>query len=183
MTEKEKMLSGQLYLSSDGELLRERDYAKKLCFEFNMTEPSRHDKKRTILKKLFRTEKNCFVEPQFYCDYGYNIIIGKDFYANHGCVILDVNTVKIGNNVLLGPGVKICTASHPIDHKERVKGFEFGLPIEIGNNVWIGAGAVILPGVKIGNNSIIGAGSIVIKDLPSNVLAIGNPCRVIKKVM
>jgi maltose O-acetyltransferase len=183
MTEKEKMLSGQLYLSSDEELVRDRKYAKKLCFEFNKTEPSRHDRKRTILKKLFRTDKNCFVEPQFYCDYGYNIIVGENFYANNDCIILDVNTVKIGNSVLLGPGVKICTASHPVNHDERIKGFEYGLPIEIGNNVWIGAGVIILPGVKIGNNSIIGAGSVVTKDIPSNVLAVGNQCRIVKNLM
>ncbi|MDD5622182.1 MAG: sugar O-acetyltransferase [Actinomycetota bacterium] len=182
MTEKEKMLSGQLYLSTDEELTRERNYAKRLCFKFNKTDPTRHDRKMAILKKLFRTDNNCYIEPPFYCDYGYNIIVGKGFYANHGCVILDVNTVKIGDDALLGPGVQICTPLHPIDHCERNSGLEYGLPIEIGNNVWIGAGAVILPDLKIGNNSIIGAGSIVTGDIPSNVLAVGNPCKVIKEI-
>lgn len=182
MTEKEKMLAGQLYNAMDEELVRERVYAKKLCYEFNITEPSDYEKRKALLKKLFRTEKECYIEPQFYCDYGYNIIIGKNFYANHGCVILDVNTVKLGDNVLLGPAVQICTPMHPVDHVERESGLEYGLPIEVGNNVWIGAGAVVIAGVKIGNNSIIGAGSVVTKNIPSNVLAAGNPCRIIREV-
>ena len=182
MTEKEKMLSGQLYSSMDKELVRERNYAKKLCYEFNKTNPLRYSRRNKILQKLFRTNKSCHIEPQFYCDYGYNIIFGESFYANHGCIVLDVNTVKIGNNVLLGPCVQICTASHPLDSDKRNTGLEYGLPIEIGNNVWIGAGAVILAGVKIGNNSIIGAGSIVAKDIPSDVLALGNPCRIVREL-
>ncbi len=110
MTEKEKMLSGKLYISTDKELTRERDHAKKLCFEFNATDPSDNKRRKELLKKLFRTDKNCTVEPPFYCDYGYKIIIGKNFYVNHNCVILDVNTVNIGDNVFLGPGIQICTA-------------------------------------------------------------------------
>lgn len=182
MTEKEKMLSGQLYSSMDKELVRERNYAKKLCFEFNRTNPLKYNRRMRILRKLFRTNINCHVEAQFYCDYGYNVIFGENFYVNHGCVILDVNTVKIGNNVLIGPGVQICTAAHPLDPYKRNTGLEYGFPIEIGNNAWIGAGAVILAGVKIGDNSVIGAGSIVTRDVPSNVLALGNPCRFIKEL-
>jgi maltose O-acetyltransferase len=182
MTEKEKMLSGKLYLPTDEELTKERDYAKKLCHEFNVADPTDNDRKKRILKKLLRTDEDCTVEPNFYCDYGYNIIIGKNFYANHNCVILDVNTVEIGDNVFLGPGVQICAVSHPIDFNERIKGFEYGQPIKIGDNVWIGGSAIIIAGVKIGNNSVIGAGSIVVKNIPPDVLAAGNPCRVIRKL-
>lgn len=182
MTEKEKMLAGEFYQAFDKELVKERNYAKELCHEFNMIDPTNHEKKREILKELFKTDKNCWIEPTFYCDYGYNIKIGENFYANHGCVILDVNEVKIGNNVLLAPGVKISTAAHPMDPVERSAGKEYALPIEIEDNVWIGAGAIILPGVKIGANTVIGAGSVVTKDIPKNVVAIGNPCRVMRKL-
>lgn len=182
MTEKEKMLAGEFYQAFDKELVKERNYAKRLCHEFNMTDPTEHEKKRQILKELFKTDKNCWVEPPFYCDYGYNIKIGENFYSNHGCIILDVNEVKIGNNVLLAPGVKISTATHPIDPVERAAGKEYALPIEIEDNVWIGAGVIILPGVKIGANTVIGAGSVVTKDIPENVVAVGNPCRVIRKL-
>ena len=123
------------YCAMDKELVREREYAKKLCYEFNMTDPSNYDRRKSLLQKLFRTDKDCYVEPQFYCDYGYNIIIGKSFYANHNCVILDVNTVKFGNNVLLGPAVQVCTALHPLNHDERISGLEYGLPIEIAHMI------------------------------------------------
>ncbi len=182
MTEKEKMLSGQLYCAVDKELSRERDYAKELCYRFNRIYPTRYNEKLRILKKLFRTDKKCWIEPPFYCDYGYNIIFGKNFYANHGCIILDANSVKMGDNVFLAPYVQICTATHPTTPDIRESGLEYALPIEIGSNIWIGAGAIILAGIKIGNNSVIGAGSIVNKDVPSNVLALGNPCRVVREL-
>jgi len=182
MTEKEKMLSGKLYFAMDRQLVKERNNAKKLCLEFNKTGPLEEKKRKKILQKLLGGSNNCYIEPPFYCDYGYNIKLGTDFYANHNCVILDVNTVKIGNRVLLGDGVHICTASHPVDPMEREKGLELGVPIEIGGNVWIGSGAIILGGLKIGDNSVIGAGSVVTKDVPPNVLAAGNPCRVIREL-
>lgn len=181
MTEKEKMLSGALYNSKDKELVKERDYAKKLCFEFNSTDPLKNKIREEILHRLLGEDNNYYIEAPFYCDYGYNIKLGKNFYANHGCVILDVNTVKIGNDVLLGAGVQICAATHPVDPGERKSGLEYGLPVEIGNNIWIGSGAIILAGVKIGDNSVIGAGSIVTKDISPGVMATGNPCRVIKE--
>jgi len=182
MREKEKMLSGKLYFSMDRELVKERNNAKKLCLEFNRTAPLEQKKRKKILKKLLGESNNCYIEPPFYCDYGYNIKLGNNFYANHNCVILDVNTVRIGNDVLLGAGVHICTASHPIDPVERKKGLELGIPIEIGDNVWIGSGAIILGGLKIGDNSVIGAGSIVTKDIPPDVMAAGNPCSVIREL-
>lgn len=118
----------------------------------------------------------------FFCDYGYNIEIGKNFYANHNCIILDVNKVKIGNNVMFAPNVQVYTATHPIDAEERVSGVEMGYAIKIGDNVWIGGGAIICPGVKIGENTTIAAGSVVTKDIPANVLAAGNPCRIIREL-
>ncbi len=181
-SEKEKMLSGNYYNASDEELIRERDYAKNLIFEFNHTRPNEKEKRKKILNKLIKAKGPFYIEPPFYCDYGYNIGVGENFYANHGCVILDVNKVQIGNNVLLGPNVQIYTATHPIDPMERLTGKEFAKPIVIGNNVWVGGGTIICPGVKIGDNVTIGAGSVVTKDIPDSVIAVGNPCKVIRGI-
>lgn len=181
-TEKDKMLSGEYYDSSDEELTNERDYARGLLFEFNHTSPGEKEKKQHVLRQLIKAKGSFYIEVPFYCDYGYNIEIGEDFFANFGCIILDVNKVKIGDNVLLGPNVQIYTASHPTDPKERITGKEFGKSIVVGNNVWIGGGTIICPGVKIGDNVTIGAGSVVIKDIPDNVVAAGNPCKVIKEI-
>ncbi|MCE5185632.1 MAG: sugar O-acetyltransferase [Planctomycetaceae bacterium] len=179
-TEKEKMLAGELYNSLDAELVRERDFARRLTFAFNRTGPDEIDRRKAILRELLRAKGSFYIEPSFYCDYGYNIEIGDNFYANFGCVILDVNTVKIGDNALLAPNVQIYTAAHPTDPAVRLTGKEFAKPISIGDNVWIGGGAILCPGVKVGSNVTIGAGSIVTKDIPDNVIAAGNPCRVIR---
>lgn len=181
-SEKEKMLSGDYYNAGDEELVRERDYARDLIFDFNRTKPSEKDKREKILKQLIIAKGAFHIEAPFYCDYGYNIEVGENFYANFGCIILDVNKVKIGDNVLLAPNVQIYTATHPIDPVERLTGKEFAKPIIIGNNVWIGGGAIICPGVKIGDNVTIGAGSVVTKDIPHNVIAAGNPCKVIREI-
>lgn len=181
-TEKEKMLAGELYIATDKELIKEREYAKTLVYEFNKTSPSEKLERKSIVKKLIATKGSAYIEPPFYCDYGYNIEVGENFYANHGCIILDVCKVSIGDNVLLGPNVQIYTATHPLNPVERLSGKEFGKEISIGNNVWIGGGAIICPGVRIGDNSVIAAGSVVIKDIPDNVLAGGNPCKVIKTI-
>ncbi|SHJ62114.1 maltose O-acetyltransferase [Clostridium cavendishii DSM 21758] len=182
MTEKEKMLLGMIYNPMDEELFNDRIRAKKLCKKFNSLEPDEFEERGRVLKELFRTENTCHIEPNFFCDYGYNIEIGKDFYANHNCTILDVNKVKIGNNVLFAPNVQVYTATHPVEVEKRVDGQEMGYAIEIGDNVWIGGGAIICPGVKIGKNTVIGAGSVVAKDIEDNVLAVGNPCKVIRKI-
>jgi maltose O-acetyltransferase len=181
-SEKEKMLAGELYDASDEVLSKEREYARSVSFEFNNSRPDEITKRKEILKRLIKSEGDFLIEPPFHFDYGYNIEIGDNFFANFGCVILDVNKVKIGDNVLLGPNVQIYTATHPLDHKERMAGKEAAKPIIIGNNVWIGGGTIICPGVRIGNNTTIGAGSVVTKDIPDNVLAVGNPCKVIKEV-
>lgn len=180
-SEKEKMLSGNYYNASDEALVRERKYAKNLTFEFNHIRPNEEEKRQQILNQLIMTKGSFHIEAPFYCDYGYNIEVGENFYANYGCMILDVNKVQIGNNVLLGPNVQIYTATHPIDPRERLTGKEFAKPIVIGNNVWIGGGTIICPGVKVGDNVTIGAGSVVTKDIPHSVIAVGNPCKIIRK--
>lgn len=182
MTEKEKMLNGMFYNPMDPQLVEDRKRAKRLCQEFNAVPSDEHDRKAELLKELFKTKNICYIEPNFFCDYGYNIEIGKNFYANHNCIILDVNKVKIGDNVMFAPNVQVYTATHPINAEERILGKEMGYAIEIGDNVWIGGGAIICPGVKIGKNTTIAAGSLVTKDIPENVLAGGNPCRIIKKL-
>ncbi|MDD3839111.1 MAG: sugar O-acetyltransferase [Clostridia bacterium] len=181
-SEKEKMLAGEYYSADDEELVKERERARDLTFELNQTRPSEKGKRQKILKRLIVFKGTFHVESPFYCDYGYNIEVGKNFYANFGCVILDVNKVKIGDNVLLAPNVQIYTAAHPIDATERIAGKEFAKPITIGDNVWIGGGAIICPGVGIGSNVTIGAGSVVTKNIPDNVVAAGNPCKIIKKI-
>jgi len=183
MTEKQKMISGEKKFSSDDQLVKERKYAKNLCFEFNNLRPSNEEKRADIIKKLFgKMGKNAWVEPSFNCDYGYNIFAGDNFYSNHNLVILDVCKVTFGSNVFIGPNVGIYTAEHPLDVVARNKMIEYGKPITIGNNVWIGGSVSILAGVTIGDNAVIGAGSVVTKDLPSNVVAVGNPCKVIRSV-
>jgi maltose O-acetyltransferase len=182
MTEKEKMLRGELYDPLDEELLNDRKKAKELCREFNLIETDKTYRKKEILKELFGKEYNCFIEPNFFCDYGYNITLGQNFYANHNCIILDVNKVTIGDNVMLGPNVQLYTATHPLTYEKRNAGRELGLPITIGDNVWIGGGTIINPDVTIGENAVIGAGSVVTKDIPADVFAAGNPCKVIKTI-
>lgn len=176
------MLASELYDATDAQLVKERVYARDLTFEFNHTKPSDTEKRQELLKSLIRVKGTFHIEAPFYCDYGYNIEIGNNFYANFGCVILDVNQVQIGQNVLLAPNVQIYTAAHPTDPAQRLTGREFARPIVIGDNVWIGGGAILCPGVKVGNNVTIGAGSVVTKDIPDNVIAAGNPCKVIRSI-
>ncbi|EAZ89895.1 sugar O-acetyltransferase [Crocosphaera chwakensis] len=181
-TEKEKMLRGEYYNAFEKNLLKDRKKAQKLCKRLNNMSDGSYKKRLKILKKLLQTTKDVWIESPFRCDYGYNIIIGDGFYANFGCVILDCNFVKIGNNVQLGPNVQIYTATHPINIKERIAQKEMAYPITISDNVWIGGSCIILPGITIGDNSVIGAGSVVTKNVPNNVVAVGNPCRVIKQI-
>lgn len=184
LTEKEKAKRGLLYNANyDKELLRERDHAKGLIYEYNSSHPLDYDKRKSIIRKLFGEIKGDFlIESPFHCDYGYNIFIGENFYANIGCVILDGAKVSIGSNVFLAPYVGLYTAGHPLDVARRNEGLEYARPVTVGDNVWIGAGASVLPGVAIGGDTVIGAGSVVTKDIPSGVLAVGNPCRVIREI-
>lgn len=184
MSEKEKMLAGELYNADyDEELINLRLEAKELCFKYNFLSPKDSEKKKEILEELFKSSLDrCCIEPNFYCDYGFNISVGKNFYSNHNLVILDANKVVFGDNVFIGPNCGFYTAGHPLDAETRNKGLEYAKPIEIGNNVWIGGNVVVLPGIKIGDNTVIGAGSVVTKNIPSNVIAVGNPCKVIKEI-
>ncbi|MGL5869084.1 sugar O-acetyltransferase [Clostridium chrysemydis] len=182
-TEKEKMLNSEYYFAGDSELSLEREKARRLTREYNNTSEKEKEKRSEILKELLGySGKDIFIEPTFKCDYGSNISVGDNFYANFDCVILDVCKVTIGDNCLLAPGVHIYTATHPLDAKERVSGLEFGKPVTIGDNVWIGGRSIINPGVNIGNNSIIASGSVVTKDVEDNVVVGGNPAKVIKRL-
>lgn len=183
MTEKELMLAGQLYLASDSELQKLRLRARQMTRAYNSTVETERDVRRAILNRLLGQMSPVIeIEPPFRCDYGWNIYLGQNFYANFGVVMLDVCEIRIGDNVLLGPNVQIYTAHHPLSLEERLTGRELGSPISVGNNVWIGGGAIILPGVSIGDNAVIGAGSVVTRDIPANVVAAGNPCRVIREL-
>lgn len=184
MTEKEKCQQGLLYDANyDKELLADREKAKEVLYDYNRLRPSQQSEKTQLLKSfLGKTGENLIVEPPFACDYGYNIEVGENFYANVNLVILDGAMVCIGDNAFIAPNVGIYTAGHPLDAEERNQGLEYARPVTIGHNVWIGAGVSILPGVTIGNNAVIGAGSVVTKDIPASVLAVGNPCRVVKEI-
>jgi maltose O-acetyltransferase len=181
MTEKKRMSSEKLYMASDPELSKERVNARRIIRLFNRTVEEQN--RIALLKELFeRAGENFYIEPPFYCDYGYNISIGKNFFANFDCIIIDVCKVIIGDNVLFGPRVCVYTAGHPIDAVVRNTLLEFGKPVIIRNNVWIGGNVIINPGISIGNNVVIGSGSVVTKDMPDNVIAVGNPCKILRKI-
>lgn len=180
-TEKEKMLSGDLYDPLDPQLAKERHRARLLMKAFNDSRDDQGRERKRLLLELFGAMgKGSFLEPPFYCDYGSNITLGERVFFNFNCVILDVAQVTIGNHVLFGPNVQVYTATHPLDAEQRRSGLEAARPISIGDDVWIGGGAILCPGVTIGARSVIGAGSVVTKDIPEGVFAAGNPCRVIR---
>lgn len=184
MREKEKMLLGMLYdANNDEELIKERIIAKDLCFEFNHLKPSQEEEGQAILKKLFhKMGEGVGIVAPFYCDYGYNITVGDGFFANHNTVIVDCAPVTFGDHVFIAPHCGFYTAGHPLDAKRRNAGLEYAYPITVGSNVWIGAGVHVMPGVTIGHDVVIGAGSIVTRDIPDYSVAVGNPCRVIRKI-
>lgn len=184
MSEKEKMLAGELYDGNyNEELFLERQKAKELCYQYNQLRPSQAVERKEQMKKILgKTKEEFWIEPSFWCDYGYHIKIGDKFYANHNLTILDGNWVEFGDNVFIGPNCGFYTAGHPIDYEIRNQGLEYAKPIQVGNNVWIGGNVTVLPGVKIGDHVVIGAGSVVTKDIPSNVIAYGNPCQVRKEI-
>jgi len=178
--EKKKMLMGELYNPHDKILVAERLNAKALCRELNTISPEQFKQRKAVVKKLFSEVSSCYIEPNFFCDYGHNISLGKRFYANHNCVILDAAQVTIGDNVMFGPNVQILTINHPLDMELRLKEFEIAQPISIGNNVWIGGGAIILPGVTLGEGVVVAAGSVVTKSVADKTVVAGNPARLVK---
>ena len=181
-SEKQKMLAGELYDPFDPELIDARERARDLCQDLNSTRERDQEIRRAILQQLFgRGGATVWMQPPFYCDYGSNILLGERVYFNFNCVVLDVCRVTIGDCTLLGPGVQIYAATHPLNAELRRRQ-EFGKPVEIGFDVWVGGSAIICPGVKIGSKTVIGAGSVVTKDLPAGVFAAGNPCRVIREI-
>lgn len=182
MSEKEKMLNGELYDANyDIGLFKERLRCKDLCFEYNKIKPSNLKKRASLIKKILsKTGENFLIEQPFICDYGYNIEIGENFYSNHNLVILDANKVTFGDNVFIGPNCGFYPPEHPIDYKLRNKGLEWAKPIKVGNNVWIGGSATILAGVTIGNNVVVAAGAVVTKDVPDNCIVAGVPAKKIK---
>jgi maltose O-acetyltransferase len=181
-TEREKMLAGELYDALDAELLAARNRARDLCQTLNASRESDQELRRSICTQLFGAGgETVWMQPPFYCDYGSNIELGERVFFNFNCVVLDVCRVRIGEYTLFGPAVQILTPMHPLDAELRRKQ-EYGKPIDIGSDVWVGGGALILPGVRIGSRSVIGAGSIVTRDIPDAVFAAGNPCRVIREI-
>lgn len=183
LTEKQKMLAGKAYQAGDTELAGERLKAREVNFEFNNSAPKFIKQRKELLKRLLgKTGRMFYVEPPFRCDYGYNIEIGDNFYANFNLTVLDCARVTFGNDVFIGPNVSIYTAGHPIHSHLRDLKYEWAKEIHIGNSVWIGGNVVINPGVKVGNNVVIGSGSVVTKDIPDNVFVAGNPCKIIRAI-
>ena len=182
-TEKEKMIAGEIYDPLDQQLVDDRLRTRLLIKELNDSREDQADERMRILKELIpQAGEGLWLQPPFYCDYGYNMVIGERVFFNFNCVVLDVAEVKIGSRTLFGPNVQIYTATHPIDPIERASGLEYAKPIAIGEDVWVGGSAVICPGVTIGDRSVIGAGSVVTRDIPDDVFAAGNPCRVVRPI-
>ena len=181
-SERQKMRAGEMYDPMDAELVTARERARDLCLNLNATRESEIDERRKILEGLFGAGGDTvWMQPPFFCDYGSNIELGERVFFNFNCVVLDVCPVRIGSFTLLGPSVQIYTAMHPLNAEQRRRE-EFGKPVEIGADVWVGGGAIILPGVRIGSRAVIGAGSVVTRDVPDAVFAAGNPCRVIRPI-
>ena len=180
-TEKEKMLGGELYLGNDPELVAECLACRRLLRELNESDPGDLEERARVVRRLVgRMGEGAYIEPPFHCDYGTHITLGARFYANFGCVLLDCAPIVFGDDVFLAPGVHIYAATHPTNAAERIKGPELAFPVHVGARVWLGGGSIILPGVTIGEGTTIGAGSVVTKGIPANVVAAGNPCRVLR---
>lgn len=183
-TEKEKMLAGELYDALDAQLTQERTQTRLLLKQLNDSREDQTDERTHLLQQLLpHAGPGLWIQPPFYCDYGSNIELGEKVFFNFNCVVLDVALVTIGSRTLFGPNVQIYTATHPMDYQIRASGLEFAKPITIGEDVWVGGSAVICPGVSIGARSVIGAGSVVTKDIPADVFAAGNPCKVIRSLV
>jgi len=182
MTEKEKALAGMEFVRGDKDLKRQRECAEMLCFTLNHTSPQEEAKRQEILAQLIGDMgEDCYIKSPFLCEYGEYISLGKHFFANYNCKLLDGGRITFGDHVLVGPDCTFVTASHPTDPKKRLAGYQIFKPITVGNNVWFGAGVTVCPGVTIGDDCVIGAGSVVVKDIPAGSVAVGNPCQVIRR--
>ena len=182
MTEKQLQQAGHIY-KLDEELFAAHLNSKRLTRLLNATLESEVDRRKALTQELFgQAGEDAYIEPPFYCDYGYNVTVGKKFFCNYDCVFLDCGKITIGDYVMLGPKVQIYAVSHPIDPQVRQLNHDLGIPVTVGSNVWIGGGSILCPGCSVGDNTIIGAGSVVTKDIPANVVAAGNPCRVIRPI-
>lgn len=183
MNAKERMKSGKIYFCNDEELAKEQLRRLDRLYDFNQTRPSEMPKRMALLKEILaEVGENCYVEPPLHANWGCHTHFGNNVYANFNLTLVDDTDIYVGDSVLFGPNVVVAVAGHPVDPELRRKVAQFNLPVHIGNNVWIGAGAIILPGITIGDNSVIGAGSVVTKDIPANVVAVGNPCRVLREI-
>jgi galactoside O-acetyltransferase len=183
MDSKALLHSQKIYCCNDAELASEQIKCLDVLYDFNHTRPTEMKKRQDIMKTLFaEVGENCYIEPPLQANWGIHTHLGKNVYANFNLTLVDDTHIFIGDYVMIGPNVTIATAGHPIDPELRKKVAQFNIPVNIGNNVWLGANAVILPGVSIGDNSVIGAGSVVTKDIPENVVAVGNPCRVLREI-
>lgn len=183
MTTRERMQSGKLYFCTDEEIAKEQLECLEILYDYNHTRPSESQKREQILKNLLaEIGKNCYIEPPLHANWGKYTHFGNNVYANFNLTLVDDTDIFVGDNVMFGPNVIIATAGHPVDPPLREKVAQFNIPVRIGKNVWIGAGAIVLPGVTIGDHSVIGAGSVVTKDIPPNVVAVGNPCRVLREI-
>lgn len=184
MTMEQRMEEGMLYDPANEEILKEQRKYLELLYDFNATRPSEGDKRESLMKQMFSNlGEGCYIEPPFHANWGgHHVSMGKGVYANFNLTLVDDGDIFIGDHVMFGPNVTIATAGHPVLPSLRIRGVQFNIPVRIGNNVWIGAGAVILPGVVVGDNTVIGAGSVVTKDIPANVIAVGNPCKVMREI-
>ena len=184
MTQYERMKKGLIYNPSDSEILKEQVKYQELLWEFNQLKPSQYEEKVKYMKEVFaECGNNCYIELPFRANWGgHNVHFGNDVYANYNLTIVDDGHVYVGNKVMFGPNVVIATANHPIEPSLRDKALQYNKDVYIGDNVWIGAGVIIVPGIRIGKNSVIGAGSVVTKDIPDNVVAVGNPCKILRKI-
>jgi maltose O-acetyltransferase len=182
MTEQEKMAAALWFNPADKVLAKQRVQAKALCAQLNQQGPLPFKAHQELARQLFGKVGSCYIEPNFFCDYGKNIELGQNFYANHNCVILDAAKVSIGDDVLFGPGVQIYTVTHPLDAAQRKTGLEQGKAVTISNSVWVGGGAIILPGITIGEGAVIAAGAVVTKDVPAYKVVAGNPATIIKNL-
>ena len=184
MNMRDKLHTGELYLPNDDSIVEEQFQKLELLYDYNATRPLEQKKRQALLKKMFaEIGEGCYIEPPFHANFGgYHVHLGKNVYANFNLTMVDDTHIYVGDYTMFGPNVTVATAGHPILPKLREQAHQYNMPVHIGKNCWIGAGAIILPGITIGDNVVVGAGSVVTKDLPSNVVAVGNPCRVLRQV-